>query len=213
MDLLKKKFIYRNLIQLFFLIVFTILVFRGFTQLWIIIFGISLLISLFWGRFYCGWICPINTVIRIKDWIYKKLGINVIKTPKFVKKSWLRWIILLLFVISIFISRRNNIQLNMLLYVLIAAFIITLIFDEEIWHKYLCPYGALMSLTNKANSKKLEIDEQKCKKCGLCVQNCPNNIIEITQEKQNIAESECLYCFKCQDVCEFDAISYQKVNK
>lgn len=212
MDNFKRKYFYRNIVQLIFLLIFVFLAFKGKAQLWIVIFGLSLLVSLIWGRFYCGWICPINTVLRIKKWIYTKLNIEEISTLTFIKKAWLRWLILVLFIVTMVISNRNNIQFNMLLYVLILAFVISLIFDEETWHKYLCPYGALLSATNKVNNKYMLIDEEKCRKCGLCAENCPNNIITITKEKQSINSGECLYCFKCQEVCEFDAISYQNVK-
>jgi len=110
------------------------------------------------------------------------------------------------------ISRRNDIQLNILLYFLIAGFIFSLFFDEELWHKYLCPYGALLSLTDKTNNKKMVIDQQKCETCGLCMQVCPNNIISISNEQKFIENEECLYCYKCQDVCKADAISYKTVK-
>lgn len=206
---LKNKKLLRNLIQMTFLLFFLFLSFKGSIQLWIIVFGLGLLISLIWGRLYCGWICPINTVLRIKDWIYKKININVFDTPKFIKKSWIRWIILLLFVFTMIISRRLNIQMNMILYLLIIAIVISLIFDEEIWHKYLCPYSALLNITDKANNKKLTIDDKLCKICGLCATNCPNNIILNINNHYNVQNKECLKCFKCQDVCEFNAIKYK----
>ena len=103
-----------------------------------------------------------------------------------------------------------NLQLNVLLYILGIAFLISLFYKEELWHKYLCPYGALLSLANKANSKKLVIDKNHCRSCGLCAESCPNDIISITKEKQTIGSSECLYCFKCQDICEFKAISFKE---
>ncbi len=200
----------RNIVQIIFLIIFFMLVVRGRAQLWILIFGIGLFISLIWGRFYCGWICPINTVIKIKDWFYKKLGIDTLQTPTVLKKGWLRWILLFIMIVSMIIIRRNNIQLNIILYILGIAFLISLLFEEELWHKYLCPYGALLNITNKANNQNFVIDESRCKSCGLCAENCPNNIITINKEEQAIGNNECLYCFKCQDVCEFDAISYSK---
>jgi polyferredoxin len=190
------------------MIIFFILIARGRAQLWIIIFGIGLLISLIWGRFYCGWVCPINTVIKIKNWFYEKLGIDTMQTPSIFKKEIMRWILLILMLGSMIIMRKNNLQLNIFLYILGMAFLISLFIEEELWHKYLCPYGALLSLTNKANSKKLVIDNKHCKSCGLCAESCPNNIISISKEKQTISKRECLYCFKCQDVCEFKAISY-----
>jgi len=206
----KNKSLYRNIIQVIFLLLFAFLAFNGKMQLWIIVFGIGLLISLIWGRIYCGWICPINTVLRVKKYIYNKLNINEFDTPEFIKHPFIRWVILFLFVTTMIVSRRFNIQINMILYVLIVAFILSIFYYEEMWHKYLCPYGVLLSLTNKANNKKIKIDEKLCKQCNLCEKNCPNNIITITKEVQMIGEKECLYCFKCQDVCQFDAISYKK---
>ena len=206
----KNKSLYRNIIQVIFLLLFAFLAFNGKMQLWIIVFGIGLLISLIWGRIYCGWICPINTVLRTKKYIYNKMNIKELDTPNFVKHLFIRWVILFLFVFTMIISRRLNVQINMILYVLIAAFILSLFYDEEMWHKYLCPYGALLSFTNKANSKKLEINNELCSQCGLCAENCPNNIIIINKEEQTISNKECLYCFKCQDVCQFNAISYNK---
>ncbi len=205
----KNKALYRNLVQVLFLLIFSFLAFKGSIQLWIIVFGFGLLISLIWGRFYCGWICPINTVLRIKNWVYKKLNINVFNTPNYIKKQWIRWVILLLFIGIMVISRRINLQINMILYVLILAFVISLIFDEEIWHKYLCPYGVLLELTDKANNKKLVIDEKLCKTCGICIENCPNNIIFEADNIYNIQSKECLKCFKCQDLCKFNAINYK----
>lgn len=209
MDLSKNKNITRNFIQLVFLILFSFLAFKGSIQLWIIIFGVGLIISLIWGRFYCGWICPINTTLRIKDWVYKKLNINVFDTPKYIKNSWVRWIILFIFVSTMIISRRINVQINMILYILVVAFIISMIFDEELWHKYLCPYSTILNITDKANNKKLVIDNTICKTCGLCATNCPNNIIFKKNNNYTNESQECLKCFKCQDVCEFNAISYK----
>lgn len=56
------------------------------------------------------------------------------------------------------------------------------------------------------------IDQQKCETFGLCMQACPINIILISNEQLYIKNEECLYCFKCQDVCKQDAISYETVN-
>jgi len=212
MDDYKNKRFYYNLIQLIIFVIFIYLAFTGKTQLWLGIFSIGLLISVLWGRFYCGWICPINTVIKFKNWIYDKLNLKVWKTPNILKHYLLRWFILILLIVTMIISRRNDIQLNILLYFLIAGFIFSLFFDEELWHKYLCPYGALLSLTDKINNKKIVIEQQRCETCGLCMQTCPNNIILISNKEQYIKNKECLYCFKCQDVCAVHAISYKTVK-
>jgi len=52
------------------------------------------------------------------------------------------------------------------------------------------------------------IIENKCKRCGLCVRNCPTNAIEGNREDGfTINASKCIKCGMCFDVCKFDAIS------
>ncbi len=41
-------------------------------QLWMGVFGLGLLVSLFWSRLYCGFICPINTVMEGISFVKKK---------------------------------------------------------------------------------------------------------------------------------------------
>ena len=57
----------RKIIQIFTTILFVILIALGKVQLWMAIFGISLLLSTYFGRFYCGYICPINTGMEFID--------------------------------------------------------------------------------------------------------------------------------------------------
>lgn len=72
------------------------------------------------------------------------------------------------------------------------------------------------------------VDEEKCVSCGLCVKECPRNIIElrnkgiknrrvfvscVNTEKGALAKkncnSACIGCGKCEKVCEFDAIKVE----
>ena len=55
----------------------------------------------------------------------------------------------------------------------------------------------------------MKVDENKCTKCGLCIQNCPfrcwekdANDIPVMKEKY-----ECFSCFNCKVACQYDAIS------
>lgn len=73
-----------------------------------------------------------------------------------------------------------------------------------------------------------EVDEDKCTACGACVKACPKGIIElrkqgpksrrifvscVNKEKGGVAKkscnSACIGCSKCQQACQFDAITIE----
>ena len=54
---------------------------------------------------------------------------------------------------------------------------------------------------------KIEVDEEKCKACGLCQRNCPVNAIEGEgREKRHINQDKCIKCTTCIRSCPFHAI-------
>ena len=54
---------------------------------------------------------------------------------------------------------------------------------------------------------RIEIDEDKCKACGLCQRNCPVNAIEGEgREKRHINQNKCIKCMTCIRSCPFHAI-------
>ena len=54
---------------------------------------------------------------------------------------------------------------------------------------------------------KIEIDEEKCKGCGLCQRSCPVSAIEgEAREKRVINQEKCIKCGTCIQSCPFHAI-------
>ena len=171
-------------------------------QLWIIIFGITALLSFFWGRFYCSWICPMNTAFRGINWIYGKLKISRLKTPRFLRNNILRTVLLILFVASMIVIKKMNLKLNILLYITLFAILITLFFVEEFWHRRLCPFGTILSLTSRKSRLTMNIDEQTCTACGKCQKVCPtSSIVTLENKKRRNTSHECLLCGKCIEAC------------
>ncbi len=205
----KKTFIL-PIIQILFLGIFIYLILNHSLQKWLPIFGAGVILSLFFSRFYCGWMCQMNTIFRPINWLYSKLGINRLKTPAFFKHRVIRYIFLIIVISSMILSVKFKLKANILLYVTIASIFVTLIFEESFWHNNICPYGTILSLSSKPAKFSVKIDNESCIACGLCQKVCPVESIEtLDTKKRKVIKNDCIDCFKCQEVCPVDAISYK----
>lgn len=130
--------------------------------------------------YFCEYICPVGTL---------EGGI-----PLLLKNENLRQLIGFLF----------NWKLSILITIILVS-----IFICRPFCKYICPLGALYGLFNKYSFYQLEVDENKCTRCGLCVQNCRMNV-EILKD---INSKECIRCKDCINICPVNAISVKKMIK
>ena len=79
-----------------------------------------------------------------------------------------------------------------------------IISDEEI---------ALEILTNAINRLKIRIidwDSETCKKCQMCIPDCPTKAISFDEKNDTIVrnENKCLRCSICYQSCPFSTIKY-----
>lgn len=201
----------RIVTQLAFLALFALLFAKGRIQLWLAVFGSGAILSLVFSRFYCGWICPMNTLFRPLGWLYGKLGIKRLKTPAFLKHPGSRYVFLVLFVGTMLVTKKLGKELPLLAYVTGAAVFVTLFFEEALWHNHVCPYGTILSLTSRKAVKSEKIDEAACVSCGKCRTVCPVDCIDIVADtkKMRIRTPDCLTCHACEAVCPTGAISYR----
>lgn len=198
------------MLEILFLGVFAFLLYKHSVQKWMVVFGTGILLSLIFSRFYCGWMCQMNTLFRPINWIYGKLGIKRLKTPGFMKHKVIKYIFLIAIAAAMVLTMKFKIKVNLLLYVTLASVLITLIFEESFWHSNVCPYGTILSLSSRPAKFSVKIDEENCTACGLCQKVCPADaIVTLDTKKRRITKNSCLTCFKCQEVCPVNVISYR----
>lgn len=198
----------RKLIQLLSLGLFIGLLALGKVQIWMIIFVGSLLLSTFLGRFYCGYLCPINTGMEVIDDNTSKKKRNRKSVPKSFKNPIIRYVILALFLGTMVVVFKTGEKLPVLPVLFGSGIIITIFYRPEFWHRYLCPYGSLLSLFSRFNKKTYMVHNEDCIKCGKCVRVCPADayIWEDKKDYPFIIKSECLQCGKCVEACPTDSI-------
>lgn len=71
--------------------------------------------------------------------------------------------------------------------------------------KYLCPLGAIYGLCNPISLYHLEVDREKCTRCGKCSRTCGMGV-DVPQAPNS---PECIRCGKCTGICPEGALSFQ----
>ncbi len=195
-------------IQLLFLFLFGLLVFLGRPQIWMIIFIASVILAFTFSRIYCGYICPINTLMKPMNWIKQKFHLKDRKISPLLERPLTRILVVALFISLFLISTITGKKLPVLPAMVLLGSIITLFFHEELWHRYLCPYGLFLSLPSKKAKHFVSIQSDLCVNCTKCAQVCPSKAI-IKIDKHEVIKEDCLVCNECIRSCPTNAIQYK----
>ncbi len=75
----------------------------------------------------------------------------------------------------------------------------------------ICPLGGLTALFSTFTPFKqialtrLQKDEQKCTKCGICKRVCPTQATQMYEKKGgDVTESRCMLCARCVEMCPYE---------
>lgn len=73
---------------------------------------------------------------------------------------------------------------------------------------FLCPLGAVNTLSNKVTPFTVKIDKTACNECFKCVQACPLFALSQENVSAGVVSVFCSKCGKCIDTCPKNAIHY-----
>ncbi|MEA1961805.1 MAG: 4Fe-4S binding protein [Bacillota bacterium] len=205
----------RRVVQGLALLLFVFLAMKGKQQVWMLLFLLGVVGALWLGRFYCAWLCPINTTMDVVDRIYQKLGISRREVPAWAKKKWVRNVMLGLFLMTMVFVLATGRKIPVLVILTLAGVGLSLFYVPAFWHRYLCPYGTILNFTGKWARNFYFVDQENCVRCGKCKKACPAEaiIMESPKEYPFIDKGLCLECTECVLACPKDTIKYvnQKV--
>lgn len=202
--------------------------FQGILNGSALVFSGLFISALFFGRAWCGWLCPaggmLEAAIYIRD---KKVSQHI---------NWIKWLVWVPWVIIIligFISAGGIIAVNPLhsmdqpfslvdlrSYV-VYYFVVALFFvlSLSIGNRAFCHVGCWMApfliigrkLRNilKYPSLQLKTNSENCTDCLTCSRNCPMSLdVNGLVKRGNMEHSECILCGNCVDSCSNSVIRY-----
>lgn len=196
----------------------------------------ALIIALFYmvlaGRAFCSWVCPMNMITDLANWLRRVLYLD--KTEK---KLWLGrkvryWLIALSLILSVYtgvaafelvspismLHRGIIFGIGMGYAAVLSIFLFDLFAVKNGWCGHLCPLGGFYSVVAKASIIRVKHNQPKCTLCMKCKDICPEKHILsiIGKTSGDIDSGECTNCGRCIEVCEDDALSFgirQFINK
>lgn len=200
-------------VRLGFAALFILFMVLGKPMLWLLLFAVGLVLTPWLGRVYCGWACPMNTVMTPISMIMKKTGRKQKDAPGWLKNGVVAWASLILSVM-LTIAGRQILKRNIpvLLIWLAIAVIMTFFYQTSVFHKWLCPFGAPLKIAGRFARMSRHVDAAACKAHGNCVRACPSAAIAIhaMDGVAAIDPSICHQCLNCSSVCPEHAIHYEK---
>jgi polyferredoxin len=166
----------------------------------------TIVTTLFWGRVFCSSLCPFGA---LQDFITRIMPKKwQLEVPRAIhdKALYIKYgILALLVVTSLTFSDLSLFQYfepfgtifyfsrSMLLWAILAVFIVASMFVSRFYCRYACPLGAALGVTSFLSPLRIK-RVQQCEVCKVCENSCPTGAIRAHE----VDFKECVRC----DVCE-----------
>ena len=175
------------------------------------------------GRAFCGWVCPVNLLLEIIDWLRKKLRLNVEERvlPRHVKAYVALGMLVLSALLSIpvfeALSPISFLNKGILFggmvggVTLLAIILAELFWGHRVWCRSICPLGGFYEVLGKVGLVNVKIDHDVCIGCNKCKRAClcDSEILDapVAGEDVIVRAGDCMLCGKCIEACPVKALT------
>jgi len=189
-----------------------------------IVLGFYLLVG---GRVYCSWVCPVNIVTDLAEWLRRRLKIRGGAHFSDKTRYWLLGAILLVAAVSgsvawelvnpvSMVYRGLVFGMGLAWGVVAAVFLLDLFVGRRAWCGHLCPVGAFYGLVGEvAVVRVAAVNRQSCDDCMDCFAICPEHQVIRPALKGAVKgigplidSGHCTNCGRCIDVCARDVFAF-----
>ena len=178
--------------------------------------------SLLAKKSFCSWLCPIGTLSEQLWKLGRRIFRRNLRLPRWldVPLRGLKYLLLGFFVFIIGSMSAAAIQefmatpygliadvkmLNFFRHmsqtaaIVVGALLLLSLLIENVWCRYLCPYGALLGLVSLLSPLKIRRNAQACIDCAKCAHACPAALP--VDRLVQIRSVECTACMACIAAC------------
>jgi len=209
----------RQIVQIGFLAVFSVLLVRAlFGQVlgsWVPLLIVTLataILTLVLGRVWCGWACPMGTILywtRFKG--AKERELHLSDRWGLVKYALLAIILvvaLLGFVTPMLDWMGSNAIAAGFAIILFLVASVGLNYKADLfWCRYLCPLGVPVALLSRIAPMR-RIVRSHCNDCSVCVDACPMGVVDPKRGFVN-DPGECTVCIDCMTACTSSSTGFE----
>jgi polyferredoxin len=183
---------------------------------------VFLLSSLLLKKAFCSWLCPVGTLSEYLWRLGQKIFDRSLTLPRWldIPLRSLKYLLLAFFAYVVLTLSADGLQQFLLapfgliadvkmlnffrhMGVLGVAVLVTLallsVMIENVWCRFLCPYGALMGIVSMASPVKIRRDEAACIDCNKCSKACPSHLP--VAQLLTVRSAECTGCMSCIAAC------------
>lgn len=188
---------------------------------------VAFIYGIFLGRGFCAFVCPINLVTDLANFLRRKLKIENIRFVVFSRQTKFIILALSLFLSFLFgilawesispismLHRGIVFGMGMGFFGILAVFLFDLFMLKNGFCGHLCPLGATYSIIGAKSLLKVQYDLDKCTKCMNCVRICPENqVLDLIGKHSGFVNKiACIKCGRCIEACNDDALHFNLLN-
>ncbi|BCS80418.1 4Fe-4S binding protein [Anaerocellum diazotrophicum] len=178
---------------------------------------ITLIITIFLGRFFCGWVCAFGSILEWVHFLGKKLFKKTFDMPKKLDNflKMLKYLVLTYLIVIVWtfgktsyadpwnafdnlLSLNFDIKTYLPSFIFFAFVLILSLFVNRAHCRYFCPLGAIFNIISRAKLLFVKKADKNCGKCRICSIACPMGIDMSNVENY---KGECIACVKCIESC------------
>ncbi len=191
---------------------------------------IVLIFTIFFGRVFCGYFCPLGALQEMIRGLGRKIGIKKdLELPILIDKyaRYLKYLILLIIIVLSYqlgdLVFRNYDPYNALMhlgneweekvygYTILIVLLIISLFTKSLWCRYFCPLGASLGIFKKLSFFRLYRDKNTCVSCNHCNYTCPAGLD--VEHSESVKSADCISCLNCVSECPKNSLTVSMFGK